>query len=293
MSYKILITDQLSAGGIARLDAAEDVEYNIVTGLTPDQLAEKIPGYDGLIIRSSVTVTEAVLTAGDSLKVIGRAGVGVDNIDIATASKRGVVVMNTPGANTIATAEHTIAMLLALTRHIPQACSSLKSGKWDRKKYVGHQLYRKTIGIIGMGRIGSRVAQRCQAFDMEVVTHDPYLSDDAAKALKVKRVDLAELLAISEFIALHTALTPKTEKLINAETIAQMKDGVRLINIARGGLIDEEALVAGLKSGKIAGAALDVFRQEPLPADSPLLGFDNVVVTPHLAASTVEAQHDV
>jgi D-3-phosphoglycerate dehydrogenase len=293
VTYKILITDQLSAEGLAHLEAAEDITFDVVTGLTSETLAERILGYDGLIVRSSVTVTEAVLKAADQLKAVGRAGVGVDNIDLDAASKRGVVVMNTPGANTIATVEHTMAMLLAMCRHVPQAHASLKAGQWERKKFTGRQLYRKTIGIIGMGRIGSRVARRCQAFDMEVIAHDPYLSDKAAQEMKVKRVDLAELLERSDFIALHAALTPNTENLINAETIAQMKDGVRLVNIARGGLVDEAALIAGLQSGKIAGAALDVYVEEPLPADSPLLKLDNVVITPHIAASTEEAQHDV
>jgi D-3-phosphoglycerate dehydrogenase len=293
MSYRILITDELSAEGLAYLEGAEDVAYDLVTGLSSAELVEKIKGYDGLIVRSSVKVTEAVLQAADQLKVVGRAGAGVDNIEVGVASKRGVVVMNTPGANTIATAEHTLAMLLAMCRHIPQAQASLKAGRWERSSFIGSQLYRKTIGIIGMGRIGSRVAQRCQAFNMEVIAHDPYLSDEVARELKVKRVDLAELLAKSDFITLHAALTPTTEKLINAETIAQMKPGVRLLNIARGGLVDEAALIAGLQSGQIAGVALDVFAQEPLAPDSPLLELEQVVLTPHLAASTVEAQHDV
>jgi D-3-phosphoglycerate dehydrogenase len=271
MSYRILITDELSAEGLAYLEGAEDVAYDLVTGLSSAELVEKIKGYDGLIVRSSVKVTEAVLQAADQLKVVGRAGAGVDNIEVGVASKRGVVVMNTPGANTIATAEHTLAMLLAMCRHIPQAQASLKAGRWERSSFIGSQLYRKTIGIIGMGRIGSRVAQRCQAFNMEVIAHDPYLSDEVARELKVKRVDLAELLAKSDFITLHAALTPTTEKLINAETIAQMKPGVRLLNIARGGLVDEAALIAGLQSGQIAGVALDVFAQEPLAPDSPLL----------------------
>ncbi len=293
MSFKVLITDQLSPEGLQHLDEAEDISYDLITGLTPETLAEKIPDYDGLIVRSSVKVTEAVFNTAEKLKVVGRAGVGVDNIDIAAASRRGVIVMNTPGANTIATAEHTMAMMLALCRHIPQAQASLKAGRWDRKKYIGRQLYRKTIGIVGMGRIGSRVAQRCQAFNMEVITHDPYLSDDVARELKVKRVDLPELFAQSDFITLHAALTSSTEHLINAEAIEQMKEGVCILNIARGPLIDEDALIEGLSSGKIAGAALDVFTKEPLSPDSPLLEMENVVITPHLAASTVEAQRDV
>lgn len=293
MTYHILITDDLSPEAINQLELTEDVTFEVAKGLSPEALTERITDCEALIVRSGVQVTETALTAAKKLKVVGRAGVGVDNIDVAAASKRGIIVMNTPGANTIATAEHTMAMLLALCRHIPQAHASLKAGQWDRKSFLGRQLYRKTIGIIGMGRIGSRVARRCQAFDMDIITYDPYLSDEVAHEMRVKRVTLTELLNRSDFIALHAALTDKTKNMINAETIAQMKDGVRIVNIARGGLIDEAALVAGLESGKIAGAALDVYAEEPLPPTSPLLKLDNVVLTPHLAASTEEAQHDV
>ncbi len=293
MTYRILITDDLSPQSLAKLDQADDVEYDVIKGLTPEKFEETIVGYDGLIVRSSVKVTEAVLTAADKLKVVGRAGVGVDNIDIPAASVRGVIVMNTPGANTIATTEHTFGLMLALCRNIPQAHGSMKEGKWNRKAYMGIQLHRKTIGIIGMGRVGTRMALRCQAFGMEVLAYDPYLSDEVAHELKVKPVELPELLAKSDFITLHAAHTAHTDKLINAETIAQMKDGVRIVNAARGKLIDDDALVEGLKSGKIAGAAFDVFTKEPLDPNSPLLTFDNVVVTPHLAASTVEAQQEV
>jgi D-3-phosphoglycerate dehydrogenase len=293
MTYRILITDDISAQGLAELEKAEDVTFDIVKGLTPETLTERIPSYDGLIVRSSVKVTEAVLAAADRLKVVGRAGVGVDNIDVPAASMRGIIVMNTPGANTIATAEHTLTLLLALCRHVPQAYSRLKQGIWDRKSFIGTQLYRKTIGIIGMGRIGSTVASRCQAFGMNVITYDPFLSDEAARELKVRSVSLAELYAEADFITLHAALTPKTERMIDAGAIAQMKDGMRLINTARGALIDEAALIEGLQSGKITAAALDVFEEEPISAQHPLLAMDNVIVTPHLAASTVEAQRDV
>ncbi|HRV91170.1 MAG TPA: phosphoglycerate dehydrogenase [Anaerolineae bacterium] len=292
-SLKILITDDVSAEGLTLLEQAADIDFDLVKGLTPETLAQRIPGYDGLIVRSSVKVTKEVLEAADALKVIGRAGVGVDNIDIDTASLRGIVVMNTPGANTIATAEHTVALLLAVCRLAPQAYMSMKQGRWDRKSFTGVQLYRKKMGIIGMGRIGMRVAARCQAFGMDVLTYDPYLSDEAAQELKVKCVPLSDLLAEADFIALHAALTPNTERIINADAIAQMKNGVRIVNTARGALIDTEALIDGLQSGKIAGVALDVFVEEPLPTDSPLLEMDNVIVTPHLAASTVEAQADV
>lgn len=291
--YKILVTDDVSTQGLALLEEAPDIEFDLIKGLTPETLAEHIPDYDGLIVRSSVKVTKEVIEVADKLKVIGRAGVGVDNIDVDTASMRGIVVMNTPGANTIATAEHTITMLLALCRQAPQAYVKLKQGQWDRKNFTGTQLYRKTIGIIGMGRIGMRVAAYCQSFGMTVLTYDPYLSDEAAQELRVKCVTLPELLAEADFIALHAALTPNTEQIINAEAVAQMKDGVRIVNTARGALIDQEALIDGLRSGKIAGAALDVFTEEPLPADNPLLELDNVIVTPHLAASTIEAQADV
>ncbi len=291
--FKILITDDVSPQGLAHLKESADIEFDLVKGLNSETLAQCIPGYDGLIVRSSVTVTEAVLAAADRLKVVGRAGVGLDNIDVTTASTRGIIVMNTPGANTTATAEHTVAMLLALCRNIPQAYSRLKQGQWDRKSFIGLQLYRKTIGVIGMGRIGTRVALRCQAFGMDVLAYDPYLSDEVAYDLKIKPVGLDELYAQSDFITLHAALTSTTEKIIDAEAIAQMKDGVRLVNCARGALIDETALVEGLQSGKIAGAALDVFAEEPLSVHSPLLEMDNVIVTPHLAASTVEAQRDV
>ncbi|MBN1991548.1 MAG: phosphoglycerate dehydrogenase [Anaerolineae bacterium] len=293
MTYKILITDDLSPQGLARLESAEDVEFDIVKGLTSEGLAERIGNYDGLIVRSSVRVTEAVLAAADRLKVVGRAGMGVDNIDVDAASMRGVVVMNTPGVNATATAEHTMALLLALVRHLPQAYRKLKGGEWDRKSYVGVQLYRKTMGIIGMGRIGARVALRCRAFGMKVITYDPYLADDVAEELKVEPVELDELLARSDFITLHAASTAETAGLIDEAAIKKMKDGVRIVNTARGALIDEAALVEGLRRGKIAGAALDVFIKEPLAADSPLLALDNVVITPHLAASTQEAQRDV
>jgi D-3-phosphoglycerate dehydrogenase len=291
--YKVLITDDVSEQGLAYLEAADDVSYDIVKGLTVETLAERIADYDGLIVRSSVKVTKEVLAAAHRLKVVGRAGVGVDNIDVEAASMRGIIVMNTPGANTIATAEHTMAMLLAMVRQVPQAYTRLKQGVWDRKNFMGSQLYRKTIGIIGLGRIGAKVAKRCQAFEMNVITFDPYLSDEMAHELKVKPVTLDELFAQSDFISLHATLTEGTKKLINAETIAKMKDGVRLVNIARGAMIDEAALAKGITSGKIAAAALDVFATEPLAPDSPLLGLDRVIATPHLAASTEEAQNDV
>ena len=225
--------------------------------------------------------------------MIGRAGVGVDNIDLQAASERGVVVMNTPGANTIATAEHTMALLLALCRNVPQAAASLRDGKWERKRFKGVELRGKTLGIIGLGRIGRRVAKRARSFGMDVICSDPYLSDERAHELRIERVALDELLGRSDFVTLHAALTERTRGLIDKEALAKMKSGVRIVNAARGGLIDEEALIEALQSGKVAGAALDVLSKEPADPENPLLHMDNVVATPHLAASTEEAQREV
>ena len=227
MTYKILITDDLSPQGLAHLEQNPAVEFDLIKGLTPETLAERIPGYDGLIVRSSVKVTKEVLAAADRLKVVGRAGVGIDNIDVEAASVRGIIVMNTPGANTIATTEHTLALLLALCRHVPQAHASLKDGRWDRKSYLGIQLYRKTMGIIGLGRIGTQVASRCQAFGMEILTYDPYLSDDLAHELKVKRVDLPELLAQADFISLHAASTDSYRPTAKSPSIIRSTSSAR------------------------------------------------------------------
>jgi D-3-phosphoglycerate dehydrogenase len=293
MMFKILITDDLSPQGLTMLEGAQDVCFDIITGLTEDELAQKIVGYDALIIRSSVKVTQKVLAGAKKLRVIGRAGVGVDNIDLNQASLQGVIVMNTPGANSIATAEHTIAMLLALCRKIPQAHISLSNHEWNRKEFIGTQLYHKTIGLIGLGRVGSLVASRCRAFGMKIIAYDPYIGDDVARRLQVTLVDLDELFSQADFISLHTALTPETTEMINARTIALMKDGVRIVNCARGALTNEFDLVEALRSKKVAGIALDVFADEPLPPNSPLRGLGNVILTPHLAASTVEAQADI
>jgi D-3-phosphoglycerate dehydrogenase len=291
--YRILITDHLSPQALERLEAAEDIDFDVVRRPTPEVLRQIIPPYHALIIRSSVRVDAEVLAVTAQLQVIGRAGVGLDNVDIDAASLRGVIVMNTPGANTIATAEHTVAMLLALCRHVPQADASVRASQWARGQFLGVQLYRKTLGIVGLGRVGAQVARRTRAFGMTVIAFDPYISDDVARDLNVTLVDLDELLARSDFIALHTALTPETRTLINAQAIARMKPGVRLVNCARGALVDEAALLDALRSGHVAGAALDVYADEPPAADSPLRALPNVVLTPHIAASTVEAQRDV
>ncbi len=293
MTFRLLVTDDLSAEAVSLLESQDDIEFDVVKGLSPEQLADKIGGYEGLIVRSSAKATAEVIAAADELKVIGRAGVGVDNIDIAAASERGIIVMNTPGANTVATAEHTMALLLALCRHVPQAAASLKAGRWDRKLYKGVEMRGKTIGIVGLGRIGRRVARRCRSFGMDVICFDPYLSDERAHEMRIERVGLDELLARSDFITLHAALTPKTHGIIGKEALAKMKPGVRIVNAARGGLIDEDALIDALESGAVAGAALDVLTKEPADPDNPLLHMDNVVVTPHLAASTLEAQREV
>jgi D-3-phosphoglycerate dehydrogenase len=291
--FNILITDKLSPQALEHLDAANDAKYEEVYRPAPEKLREIIPEYDAVIIRSSARVDADLLAVASKLRVVGRAGVGLDNVDIDAASLRGVIVMNTPGANTIATAEHTLAMLLSLCRHVPQADGSLRTGEWARSRFQGVQLYGKILGVVGLGRIGARVAQRAQAFGMTIIAFDPYISDEVARELNVELVKVGELMSRSDFITLHAALTPDTRGVINAERISQMKPGVRLVNCARGALVDEAALVDALRSGHIAGAALDVFVDEPLPADSPLRELPNVVLTPHLAASTLEAQRDV
>ncbi len=293
MTYKILITDELSPQALEQLATAEDVTFDTVYRPSPEKLLEIIPNYDGLIIRSSVKVDAELLANASQLKVIGRGGVGLDNVDIDAASLQGIVVLNTPGANTMATAEHTMAMLLALCRHIPQADQSIRGKQWTRGKFMGVQLYRKTLGIVGLGRIGSQVAQRARSFGMEVIAYDPYINDELARELRVSLVDFDELISRADFITLNVALTPETKHLINAGSIARMKPDVRLVNCARGGLVDETALVEALRTGRIAGAALDVYAYEPLSPESPLRDLSNVILTPHIAAGTIEAQRDV
>ncbi|HSM58993.1 MAG TPA: phosphoglycerate dehydrogenase [Candidatus Sulfomarinibacteraceae bacterium] len=290
--YRILISDKLGQAGLDRLDEVEDASYDMKTDLSKDELLAMIPEYDALIVRSGTKVDKDVLEAGERLKVVGRAGIGVDNIDIREATMRGIIVMNTPTANSVATAEQTMALMLALSRHTAEAHASLKAGEWRRSEFVGVELNGKTLGIIGFGRIGRLVTQRAQAFGMEIVAFDPYVSEEVARELNVLLVDLDDLLTQSDYITLHTAATPETEKMINAETIAQMKPGVRIVNAARGKLIDEQALAEGLKNGKIAAAAVDVYSSEP-PLENPLLDLPNVLHTPHLGASTIEAQHAV
>ncbi len=288
---KVLVSDSISQQGIDILTKA-GLEVDVKTGLSPDELKAIIGEYHGLIIRSATRVTADVIDAATNLRVIGRAGSGLDNVDKAAATKKGIVVMNTPGGNTITTAEHTIALMFSLARQIPQAVASMREGKWDKKRFMGVELYNKTLGIIGIGNIGKQVAKRAIGLGMNVIGYDPYLSEENAREIGVKKVELPELFRNSDFITIHTPLTAETKNLINSKTIGIMKDGVRIINCARGGIVNEADLYEAIKSGKVAGAALDVFEKEP-PGDNPLLKLDNVLCTPHLGASTKEAQENV
>lgn len=289
---KVLVSDKLAPEGLKILEKAKSIQTDVKTGLKPEELKKIIADYDGLIVRSGTKVTKDIIQAGKKLKIIGRAGVGLDNVDVEAASRLGIVVMNAPGGNTISTAEHTISMILALSRNIPQAHQSLKEGRWDRKKFMGTELYGKTLGVVGLGRIGTEVAKRAMSFGMKVLAYDPYLSLEKAKTLKIESADLKGVLKRADYITVHTPLTDETKHLISDKQISLMKDGVKIVNCARGGIIDEQALIKGLKSGRIAGCALDVYENEP-PQGSPLLSMDNVVVTPHLGASTEEAQVNV
>jgi len=287
---KVLITDPISERGIEIMKKS-GLEV-VVKKLSQEDLLKEIRGYDALIVRSATKVTAEVIGSADKLKVIGRAGSGLDNVDKEAATKRGIVVMNTPGGNTITTAEHTIALMLSLARLIPQATISMKEGRWEKKRFMGIEIYNKTLGIIGIGNIGSQVAKRAQALGMNVLGYDPFLSEEKAKELGIEVVDLPELYRRADFITIHTPLTSDTRNMINREAIRMMKDGVRIINCARGGIVNEKDLYDALVSGKVAGAALDVFENEP-PEGSPLLTLENVICTPHLGAATAEAQENV
>jgi D-3-phosphoglycerate dehydrogenase len=288
---RILISDPLDPV-CAELLRSEGFQVDLKPKLPADELTKSIGTYDALIIRSGTQVTAEVIAAAKKLKVVGRAGVGVDNVDVDAATRRGIVVMNTPGGNTIAAAEHTLSLLLSLCRNIPQANESLKQGQWERTRYVGTELFEKTIGIIGLGKIGREVALRCQAFGMQTIGYDPVTSAEVAAKMKVELVTIDELYRRSDIITIHTPLTDETRGLIGDGAIAACKDGVRIINCARGGIVDEGALFRGLSSGKIGGAALDVFEKEP-PANLPLINHPRVIATPHLGASTEEAQEKV
>lgn len=290
--YRIFVADDVSESGLQPLRAAGfSLEKRV--GLSPSDLAEALRDHDGLIVRSETKVTSALMDQTPALRVVGRAGVGVDNIDVPAATSRGIVVMNAPDGNTITTAEHTIALLVALARNVPQANGSLKAGKWERKRFIGVELQGKTLGIVGLGRIGRNVAQRARGLGMNIVAFDPFVSPEQARDLEIEAVPLDEVFKRADFLTVHTPLTQETRGIIGTDAFAKMKRGVRLINCARGGLVDEQALHDAIKAGLVAGAALDVFVQEPPPADHPLLGLGEVIVTPHLGASTTEAQEGV
>jgi D-3-phosphoglycerate dehydrogenase len=289
---KVLISDKMSKQA-EEIFKTRGVEVTVKTDLKPDELKDYIKDFDGLAIRSSTKVTAEILkSTGSKLKVIGRAGIGVDNVDVPAATQSGVVVMNTPYGNSITTAEHTIAMMMALARQIPSANASTHAGKWEKSKYMGQEISGKTLGVIGCGNIGAIVADRAIGLKMKVIAYDPFLSPERAVEIGVEKVELEDILKRADFITLHTPMTEGTKGIINAAAIAKMKKGVRLINCARGGLIVEADLKAALDSGHVAGAALDVFEEEPAKAN-PLFGHENVVCTPHLGASTVEAQENV
>lgn len=288
---KVLVSDSIDQAGIDILNQVAQVD--IKTGLPPEELVRIIPEYDALMIRSGTRVTSEVIEAGTQLKIIGRAGVGVDNVDVPAATRKGIVVVNSPEGNTIAAAEHALAMMLSLSRHVPDANQSVKAGNWDRKKYTGVEVYKKTLGVVGLGKIGSHVATVAKAMGMKILAYDPFISTERAEQLGCRLVEMNVLAQESDYITLHIPKTPETYHLFNANMFAQMKPTARIINCARGGIIDEDALVEALKDGKIAGAALDVYEEEPL-GESNLRSLDKeIILTPHLGASTEEAQVNV
>ena len=289
---KIFIADEVSDSGLQPLRAAGFLVEK-KPGLSHDDLVAALRDCEGLVVRSETKVTADLMDNSPKLRVVGRAGVGVDNIDVPAATVRGIVVMNAPDGNTITTAEHTMALLVSLARRVPQANTSLRSGKWDRKRFIGVELQGKTLGIVGLGRIGRTVASRARAFGMNIVAYDPFISPEHSRDLEIEVVPLGEVFARADFLTVHTPLTAETRGIVDREAFSKMKPGIRIINCARGGLVDEEALYEAIKSGIVAGAALDVFTKEPPPADHPLLGLEEVIATPHLGASTTEAQEGV
>lgn len=289
---KILVSDKLGEKGIDVLKKEKAISFDEKTGLSPDELKQVIKDYDGIIIRSGTQLTKDVLACAKKLKVVGRAGVGLDNVDLDAASKLGIIVMNTPGGNTISTCEHSIAMLLSMSRYIPQANASLKNKEWKRGKFMGTELYGKTLGVVGFGRIGKEVAKRMLSFGMKIVVYDPFITPESAPQIDANFVSFEDLCRQSDYITMHIPKTAETKYLFNKESFALMKEGVRLVNCARGGIINEADLFDAIKSGKVKGAALDVFEKEP-PEDSPLLQLENVIAVPHLGASTEEAQENV
>lgn len=292
-SYRILLADEIVPQGIEVLTTTASLEVDNRAGISASELAAIIGEYDALIVRSRTKVTREILEAGTRLKVVGRAGVGVDNIDLDVATRQGIAVLNAPGGNVISAAEHTLALILALVRHIARADASIRRGEWERKRFQGIELYGKTLGLAGAGRIGSEVAKRARAFGMRVVAYDPYLSRERAEQAAIDLVTLPDLFEQADVITVHVPLTDETRGMIGAVELALMKPTAYLINAARGGVVDEEALAEALRSGQLAGAALDVFEQEPVSEDNPLLGLENVVAVPHLGAATREAQASV
>ena len=289
---RVLVSDKMSSKVVDIL-SREGIQVDVSTGNSPEELAAIIGDYDGLVVRSATKATPEIIAAAKNLKVIGRAGSGLDNVNTPEATKRGVVVMNTPGGNTITTAEHAFSLLCSLARNIPQATASLKAGRWEKNKYMGVELYGKTLGVVGAGQIGSHVINLAQGFGMHVIAFDPFLSPERAEQQGIELVDLDAIYGRSDFITLHTPLTAETRGMINKDTIATMKPTVRIVNCARGGLVDEGDLYDALKNGTVAGAAFDVFEQEPVDPNHPLLTLDNFVCSPHLGASTHEAQENV
>lgn len=289
---KVLVSDNISDVGVNILREAGGIEVDKKVGLSPDELKGIIKDYDALAIRGATKVTADIIEAADNLKVVGRAGAGLDNVDIPAATKRGIVVMNTPGGNSVTTAEHSLSMMMALARNIPQAHASMKAGKWEKKKFGGTEVYNKVLGVVGLGKVGSIVADRAHGLGMRVIAYDPILSEDQAKQMGVTLVSLDRIFQESDFITFHVPLTDETRGIVNKENIAKMKDGVRIINCARGPVINEEDLADAVESGKVAGVGLDVYPVEP-PENRRLIDMDNVICTPHLGASTKEAQENV
>jgi D-3-phosphoglycerate dehydrogenase len=292
-TWTVLVADSIALDGLAPL--ASDPRFTVVVkpGLSGDDLANAIADADAVLVRSATKITRASLAKAGRLKAIGRAGVGVDTIDVEAATERGIPVLTAPAGNTIAAAELTMALLLAVARKVPAADRSMKAGEWDRKSFNGIELYGKTLGLVGAGRIGGQVAKRARAFGMQVLVYDPYLTPERAMELDVKLAALDEVITSADVLSVHVPLTEATANLVGAPQLASMKKGALLLNVARGGVVNEQALLAALTSGHLAGAALDVYEQEPLPKDSPLRALPNVVMTPHLGASTAEAQQNV
>lgn len=290
---KVLIADSMSPKAVEILKETPGIDVDVITGLKPDELKARIKDYHGLVVRSATKATAEIIEAAENLKVIGRAGTGVDNVDTVAATKKGIVVMNTPGGNTITTAEHAVSMMMALARKIPQATASMRRGEWEKKKYEGTEITGKTLGILGVGNIGAVVASRALGLRMTVIAYDPFISEEAADKMGIALVTMDELFKKSDFISIHVPLTSETRNIVNAEAFRKMKKGVKLVNCARGGIVNERDLAEAIKEKIVSGAALDVFEKEPVTADNPLIQMEEVILTPHLGASTFEAQESV